>query len=141
MNISDNYYEIILNELKQVQKNCNETKNPNDKLYFFSASFGILNRVLNLECHSILVFMHQVLNQLHQAVNHRLQTPSAPGSIANAFPTELWDKIFSTYGELIDNFEKKDEDAIRKSLEKLTLISYATTGNGYYLYLQKKLSI
>lgn len=139
MKIPNQYYELLINEFKEIQKLSNEVKSNEDKLYFFSASYGVLNRVLNFHCDTTLVFMHQVLQVAHQNIMQRLSTPKNPGSISNALPDEIIESLFSYFSLLISEIEKKDTSKIREILEKISNISYATTGNGFYLYLKGKL--
>ena len=141
MNIPDKYFELILNEFKEVQKLCIEAKTSEDKLFFFSASYGVLNRVMNFCCEPILVFMHQILQDATKNISHRLAIPKKPGSISNSLPIEMWESLFSYFSTLIIEFEKKDEHKIREVLEKFSNLSYATLGNGFYLYLRGKLTI
>ena len=112
MNIPDHYFELILNELIEVQKLCDEAKSSEDKLYFFSASYGIINRVMNFHCEPLLVFMHQILQIAHQTMSQRASSPKTPGSISNSLPNELFDSLFSYFSKLVLEFEKKDENKI-----------------------------
>ena len=141
MNIPDHYFELILNEFIEIQKLCDEAKSPEDKLYFFSASYGIINRIMNFHCEPLLIFMHQILQNVQNTMSQRLSSPKTPGSISNSLPSELFDSLFSYFSKLILEFEKKDENKIREVLEKISNLSYATTGNGFYLYLRGKLAI
>jgi len=47
MNIPDQYFKIIIEEFKDVEKLYKEANSAHDKLYFFSASFAVINRVMN----------------------------------------------------------------------------------------------
>jgi hypothetical protein len=143
MKIPNNYHEIILNEFKEVEKLCAEANSIEDKLYYFSASYGILNRIMNLSCDPTLVFIHQILQTTCQSLLQRLANSkmTMPQIISNVLPVEMITALLSYFSELISAFEKKDENGIRKILENLTNLTYATTGNGYYLYLQKRLVI
>lgn len=140
MNIPDQYYEMLLTEFKDAQKLSNETELIEDKIYYFSATYGIINRIMNFYCDSILVFMHQVLKAVHIDLTNRLQRPNR-GAVSTSFPTAFIEALFTYLNELIVEFEKKNEDGIRKVLEKFSNLSYATTGNGYYLFLRNKLSL
>jgi hypothetical protein len=143
MKIPNNFHEIILKEFNEIEKLCSETDSIEDKLYYFSASYGIVNRIMNLYCDSTLVFMHQILQTTCQSLVQRLANSKVqmPTIISSAFPNEMIAALLLSFSELRLAFEKKDEDGIRKVLEKFSNLTYATTGNGYYLYLQKKLLI
>ncbi len=142
MKIQEEFYEIILEEFKNVSKLCNDTNLlPEDKLYFFSASYGVINRIMNFNCEPILIFIHQILQSTHQAFAQRLSQRLMPGIISNSFPDVFWDKLFLYFSELISAFENKDENKIREILEKFSNLGYATSGNGFYLFLNEKLKI
>lgn len=141
MKISNEFHPLILKEFKNVQKLVKEANTVDDKLYFFSASYGVLNRVMNFNCDKTLVFMHQILQATHQSLVQRLASPKIPGSISNNLPNEMIDALFTYFEQLIIEFEKKDSQNIREILEKFANLTYATTGNGYYLYLKGNLVI
>lgn len=141
MNIPDQFYQLILKEFKEVQILCNEAKSIEDKLYFFTASYGIVNRVINFHYDPTLVFIHQVLQTAYQNIHQRLSSPKNPGVVSNSLPNEIIDSLFKYYGSLIIEFEKKDSVKIREVLEKFSSLTYATSGNGFYLYLREKLTI
>lgn len=137
MKLSNEYHEIILNEFYEIERLWNESEILIDKLYFFSASFGIINRVMNLQYEPILAFMHQILNGVHQAVSQRLASHSPTKS--GEFPPEMIDAMMTSFLNLRDAFEAKNDERMWKALEKLSNLTYATTGNGFYLYLQGKI--
>lgn len=139
MKIPDNYHQLILNEFKEVEKICSEVKIPEDKLYLFSACYGIVNRIMNLHYHPTLVFMHQILQSTHQIMTQRLTAPRVPGSVLNNIPDEMVTALFSYFSQLITAFENKSEAEIREVLEKFSNLTYVATGNGSYLYLRGKL--
>jgi len=134
MNLSDQYHDVILKEFHEVEKHWNESGNYADKLYFFSASFGIINRVMNLQYDPLLGFMHQVLNGAHQAMSQRLSSYSQTKS--GDLPQEMMDALMTCFLNLRNAFEVKNDDSIRKVLQELSNLTYATTGNGFYLYLK-----
>jgi hypothetical protein len=141
MNIPEQYYNIILKEFKDVQNLFMKANSPFDKLYYFSACHGIINRVMNLHYDPILIFMHQMLQITQQTLSQRLDAPKTQGVVSNSMPVEMIVAISTYLDELILAFEQKDENAIRKVLEKYSNLSYATTGNGFYMYLRGKLTL
>ena len=142
MKLPAQYFKIIINELKGIKELINEATTPDDKLYFFSASFGIINRIMNLHYDPLLVFIHQILQNVHMTMTQRLASAkTGVGGIPNTFPTAFMDSLANNFSELINAFENNDENQIREVLEKFTNLSYATTGNGFYLLLLGKLPI
>ena len=139
--IPSEYHKIIIDEFKDVKSLCATARTPEDKLFYFSASFGILNRVFNLHYNSILVFIHEVLQNVHQNLVKRLNGSLNPIIETTNMPTIMLEVLFLYFDQLIDAFEKKDEQEIRKVLEKFVNLSYSTSGNGYYLYKRDKLKL
>lgn len=141
MNITQEYKDLIVNEFEEVGGLLKAAKSPNDFLYLFSASYGILNRVMNIQCDPMLVFMHQILQALHQAMQARLQATGSNPLEPYPFPVEFLPKM----GEILENlrlaFMKGSEPEICRELARASNLAYASTGNGYYLYLRKKLQI
>ena len=85
--------------------------------------------------------MHQILQALHQALSLRLDAPKFPGTVFNNLPDEIWASLITYFSELRSAFEQKSDDKIREALSKFSNLWYATSGNGYYLYLRGKLPI
>lgn len=141
MNISKNYFKLILDEFKDVQDLCQKAETMDDALYYFSAFHGVLNRVMNFSCDPVLIFMHQVLQETHAALKNRLEMPVKPGITLNGVTDEMFQALFSYISLLTDAFEKKDEDEIRRVLQKFANLGYATTGNGRYLQLRGRLKL
>ena len=141
MNIPENFFNIILNEFKEVQKFCNVAKTIDDKLYYFSASFGTLNRVMNFHYEPILTFMHQILQDVHQSFLNRFANSRNPAAITSQFPEDFFIKLFDYFDLLISAFQNKNENQIREILEKFSNLTYATSGNGFFLYLKGNLKL
>lgn len=141
MNISQEYKNLIVEEFEDVSELLKGAKSPNDFLYLFSASYGILNRIMNIQCDPMLVCMHQVLQALHQAMQARLQAAGSNPLEPYPFPVEFLPKM----REILDNlrlaFMKGSEPEIYSELSRASNLAYASTGNGYYLYIRKKLQI
>ena len=49
MNMSDNFRELIIKEIKYVVDKMNKSPSGEEKLYFFSGVYAIIQRVLNFE--------------------------------------------------------------------------------------------
>lgn len=141
MNLSEEYRKLIGDEFEDILRRLSTVKNPADFLYLFSASFGVLNRVMNFECDSTLVFMHHGLHTLHQAVQGRLQaSTSSPGElmgVPDVFLKKMADILERLRAAFIDGSVSK----IHAVLEDASNLAYATTGNGFYLFLTGKLKV
>jgi len=141
VSIQQEYKSLIIEEFEDVGRLLKEAKSPSDFLYLFSASYGILNRILNIQCDPTLVFMHQVLQSLHQAMQARLQAAGSNPLEPYPFPIEFLPKMGEILEKLRLAFLKGSESEICHELSRASNLSYASTGNGYYLYIRKKLQI
>jgi hypothetical protein len=142
MNISNEDLKTIITEWDAVIKHMEETRSPGDKLYFFSASFGIVNRLMNLRYDRTLVFIHQGLQALHQSMQNRLNASrNAPNETHMAVPDGFIDQLATLLRLLSAALQKGAAQDVYAALEHAAELAYATTGNGYYLYLSGKLGI
>jgi len=141
MNISDNYKDIIVNEFRRIAELMKDTKDISKKLYFFSATYGIVHRIFNIEFDDTLVCIHVVLNATYNLISARANNIRQGIDAAIDLPQDLFESLQETIVELSDNIENKNEHEIFKNLQKIAKIAYVTTGNGYYLYLQGKLQL
>lgn len=141
MNLNDSHRTMVVDELAEVEKRMAEAKSAGDLLYFFSAAFGVMNRVMNFNCDPTLVFIHQVLQSLHQAVQARLAANTAMSGEHMATPDEFFVKMRGVVSALRNALRDDSQKDIYAALESAAMLMYATTGNGYYLYLTGKLKI
>lgn len=147
MNVLAEYLTLIVDEMKVVEEKWKSAVTPEEKLYYFSAIFGTINRVMNFQTDSVLVFVHQVLQATHHSVVTRLNAPKPPNQESFlGVPDEMIDAMLSATKELRLAFEKyasaQEADADTWNvLKKFANINYAATGNGFYLYLRGKLRI
>ncbi len=139
MNISETNHKIIANEFKDIIDLIDSSTNLEDKLYFFSASFGVLNRIMNLESDATLIFMHQILQNCFQAITQRLSARTK-SNISSDVPQEMIEQFFLLFKELKIAFEIKNKIRIWEILQRFSNLSYAMSGNGYYMYLRKKIN-
>jgi hypothetical protein len=142
MDIDKMYKEILINEFETVIEKCGDAKgNVDDFLYFFSAAYGVVRRVLNFQCLPLLIFMHQVLNTTYNSYNQRWSNSTKKDTVMKSFPLKFLDILLNEFIDLTSALKNDDEEELRKSLENISCISYAMTGNGYYLYLGGKLKL
>ena len=104
------------------------------KLFYFSVLFGEAQRVLNWEWNTDLALIHMITQQVHAQVNRLLQTPG----LLQTLPIDLrivFDKLTQVASALATYFEKaENKEELHRILGGLAEISFATTGNGSYLY-------
>jgi len=135
MKISKENMKKIIEEIEFAIKQMKETPDPDQKLYYFSAVYGVMPRVFNFEFDEDLVFTHFVLSSVYNSINQRLKTPDS----VILLPKEIFDRLEELTEKLLMAL-KKEED-ICEILKDFILLSYVTTGNGYYLYKKGILKI
>lgn len=138
MNINDDFREIILKEINYVVAKMDKSETAEEKAYYFSGIHGMLQRIFNLEYNEELVYAYLILSETHKAFVSRLQAIKA-GQKEIPIYNEHFEKLIIIVKELADKIEKKED--ISDLLKKLLLLSYTTTGNGYYLFQKGLLKI
>jgi len=138
MHLSASNKEILVKELRTVADYMGNANTAQEKMYFFSAVFGIANRLMNLEFDSELGFLHHVIQAAHNTINTNLVLRSQGQAVAN-FPPTVFDKLQEAVSELAKYIE--DGKQTYPILERISNLAYSTSGNGYYLYLKGLLKI
>jgi len=141
MNISNNYKKIIVEEFKNVATKMKESNDITDKLYFFSASFAILDRIFNLEFNPTLVLIHMVLQNAHFTIRGRAEALIRGQDKVVEIPPGFFDNLQETILDIANSISKDDKNELFKNLQKIANLSYITTGNGYYLFTKGMLKI
>jgi hypothetical protein len=139
MHIKDNFRKLIVDEIKYVVEKMDSTSSGEEKLYYFSAISGILQRIYNLEFDSDLLYAHFILQETHSALLGRLKAieKGAESIITvHEYHFERLTSILEDLGEKI-----AENKALDNTLKKLVLLIYTTTGNGYYLQQKGLLKI
>ncbi len=139
MNLSKNMKSLLVEELKFVLKNMKSTAIPVEKLYFFSAIYAVVNRIFNIEFHSELVFIHNVVQATYQQISTTLAVASQEHKSTVGMPDGLFNGIECVVEEMITKISKNQN--IYPALQKMSDLAYSTTGNGRYLYLKGILTI
>jgi hypothetical protein len=135
MKLSKQSKNKLAKEIRFVLEKIKGDEDPKAKLYYFSAIYGIMSRIFNLEYAPDLIFAHFVLSSTYNQINSRLQNPDKVIKI----PDELFDKLIDATSELLEVIENNKN--LYEVLKKFTLLSYVTIGNGYYLYQKGLLKI
>ncbi|MCJ7579197.1 MAG: hypothetical protein MUP98_01525 [Candidatus Aminicenantes bacterium] len=135
MKLSKQNKELLVKEIKFVLEKMHKEEDSKSKLYYFSAIFGLMHRIYNLEYSSDLVFAHFVLSSIHSQINAGIQNPDKTIKI----PVELFQKLEENTGKLLNAIEK--DENLYEVLKKYSVLGYVTNGNGYYLYQRGKLKL
>jgi hypothetical protein len=139
MAISDEHRKIIIDEVKFAVRKMEEVKDQTEKLYYFSAVFGVLHRIFNIEYDPELVFAHFILRSTHDAFNARLKAISAAGDSTVSISAKQFKKLSSLSKQFAIKYGKKQE--IDSVLKSFAVLLYSTTGNGFYLMQKGALKI
>lgn len=135
MKLSEENKQKLTDEIRFVINQMKEQEDPEAKLYYFSAIYGIMPRIFNTEFSDDLLFAHFVISSTYNNINQRLKSPDK----AIKIPDELFDKLIETTEDLLNAIEKNKN--LYTVLKKFTLLGYITLGNGYYLYKKGLLKI
>lgn len=138
MDISDSIRENIVKEIKIAVNMMKDSKDASEKLFYFSAIYGVLQRIYNIEYDEELVFAHFIVSVTHQGFLQRL-TAIRQGDMTIVISDEQFDKLTDLSEELGDKIQNK-EDLI-DTLKKIVILSASVQGNGYYLMKKGVLKI
>lgn len=130
MKLKAEHKKAILDEFTFTAKKMRETEALDQKLFYFSGTFGLLSRVFNSEFNSKLVMAHLILTTAHANILTRINALKS-GDTTVMLQKEFFEKLTLTIEDFAARI-KKDED-IYDVLERIALLTYVTTGNGYYL--------
>ena len=140
MTISKESLGRMLDEIEYVLAQMQQTASPQQALYTFSAVHGVVNRVMNFECDPVLVFAHQVLSTAHATFSSQFGTmgdrPNGP-----AVAAELLTLLQHSITGFSVALQSGGEAQVHQALQRIANITYAMTGNGYYLYTRGKLKL
>lgn len=139
MKISEKNKKIVVDEFKYIVKKMKQTDSNREKLYYFSGSYAVVSRVLNLEFDPCLVFIHNVLQTAHGTIVQTLQNIQAGQERVITLPDILFERLTKELNQLGVAIEK-DED-FYPALQGISNVAYFATGNGFYLFQKGLLKI
>ncbi len=138
MNLSAGNQEALVKEIRTAADYMGKANSAQEKMYFFSAVFGIANRIINLEFDPELGFLHHVTQAAYNTINTNLVLVAQGQSMAT-FPPLVFDKLREVLNDLATCIE--DGKQTYALLERISNLAYSTSGNGYYLFLKGSLKI
>ena len=138
MHLSASNQEALVKEIRTVADYMGKANNAQEKMYFFSAVFGIANRLMNLEFDPELGFLHHVTQAAYTTINTHLAVAAQGQSVAT-FPPPVFDKLQEALSDLAKYIEEGKQTY--PILERISNLAYSTSGNGYYLFLKGSLKI
>jgi hypothetical protein len=130
MKLKAEHKKALLEEFDYASRAMREAQTAEEKLFYFSSTYGVVSRVFNFECEPQLVFMHLVLNSAYGTILTRLQAMKA-GDQTILMRDDFFEKLTKALEELTQRIKTNTD--IYDVLERIVMLSYITTGNGYYL--------
>lgn len=135
---NDGYKEVIIKELEFVLQKMNESDSVDDKIYYFSAVQGMLHRVMNLEYTDDLLFSFFVTNETHKSFQQRIIALKQGDTVVKITERQLA-RLIEITKDFLEAVRK--DDNLDSVLKQYVILSYTTTGNGYYLMEKGMLKI
>ena len=131
MKISTEAKNILRKEFEFAIKKMEEDPHPENKLYYFTATFSMIQRIFNVKFDPELVFIHVVLQATHAAANQRLSAMKTGAQQPVALSNDFFTRLVELTKKLWTAIEK-DENPY-EVLKQFSLLAFSTTGNGFYL--------
>ena len=139
MDIPRDLRKKLVEEIRFVVQKIGTEKDPRTKLYYFSAIYGEMFRLLNIHFDRELVLAHGVLNHAYQAMKTRADIIVMGRDTIIDFPDRFFDALTEHLDQLANHIENNED--IYSTLQDITCLAYITTGNGYYLFQKGILGI
>jgi len=130
MVISDKSRKLLVEELNLVAGKMEDSATGEEKLYYFSAAYSMVQRVFNIEYDPDLVFIFLILRETYNAMNSRIQAMKG-GEGLLTLKQEHFLKL-TEYTKEFASLLKANKDVV-DTLKKFVILLYSTTGNGHYL--------
>ena len=139
MNLSPSLQSHVLREFDNVIEVLRSGASLDEKLYYFSALYGAVYRVMNIEPSAELIFLHFVLNSVHTAFQARLQAIKRDAERPVMIENTMMERLI----QLTQELQVKIRDGLDSTdvCKQLIVLAYATGGNGYYLFKKGDLSL
>lgn len=129
MKIPDDLKKRLLNELDFCVEKIRKEENIRKKLYFFSGTYGAVERIMRLHFDRQLLLVHAVLNLCYGALIGLVHSRER-GDIARELPPNLSEALVEYLTELTNELAE-DKDTY-KTLEKFMALGFSASGPGYY---------
>jgi len=120
----------LVTELRKIADLMEKEKNPEKKIFYFSAGYGITSRTYRYSFSSEILLADLILNAGYQSLYDRLQRLKS-GETTVPLDDMVFKKIEEGLWDLAKAIET--DKPIQKSLEKILTASFSASGPGYYL--------
>lgn len=141
MILSDENKKIITQEFFEVYNLMNHTNDISEKLYYFSATYAMVSRILNIQYEPTLVLIHSVLSSTYTNISSFLNNTINTKKTFYKFPDNYFKMLEDNLKDLTIAIEKNNKPDIYEVLKEYSVLGYIATGNGNYLYKKGMLKI
>jgi hypothetical protein len=141
LKISKENKKIIVDEFVKVFELMNGTKNTREKLFYFSATYAMVSRILNIEYDPMLVLIHSVLSSTYSNINSFINNVANSKETFYIIPENYFGILESTLKKITKSIDSNNEPNIYDALKGFSVLAYIFTGNGNYLYKKGTLKI
>ena len=132
MQLPPDIQERLAKEYRFVATKMREETEPLRKVYFFSALFTEITRILNWHWDRDLILLHSVLQTTHSQLTPKVQ-PSSPGQNLQ-LASLLLGPLTSVAEGLADYMEQGDDDPnLYELIGRAAEIGYLSTQHGGYV--------
>lgn len=121
----------LVAELREVARRMQEEKDPEKKIYYFSAGYGITSRTYRYSFSRDVLLADFVLNASYQSLVERVRMMKA-GDHNVVLDNKIFDNIEQGLLMLADAFEKENPKT-QEALEQILTASFVASGPGNYL--------
>jgi hypothetical protein len=139
MKLSKLNKELIDNECEFALNKMENSSSPDEILYYFTAFYNVMNRVYNIEFSEELLFVNFVMEGTYNSIMSRMGSIKSGQSTVVTFHENFGSALIKITRDIKENFYNKPKR--NQALQKLVLLSFTTTGNGFYLSQKNKFDL
>lgn len=132
MEIDDKFKNILVEEFRFVASKIRDESDMKRKNFFFSAAYAVVHRIINIDFDQELVIIHNTLNSTYTIVNNLQMSIESGTEKIIRIPLLLFDELADLLDELAGAIQESQNTY--EIIQKIAVLSYMLTGNGYYLY-------
>ena len=120
----------LVKELRSVARLMKNEKDPEKKIYYFSAAYGITSRTYRYVFSGEVLLADLVLHSTYQSLINRYQKIKS-GETTVVIDDKVFDALYEGLQVLASSFE--DTKPIQVALEQILTIGFSVSGTGNYL--------
>lgn len=134
--LPDPVRERLRSEFRIAASKINEARDIRTKNYYFSVFYGEAARQLNMHWDADIALLWIVTQTACQTINTRIVGAGEGPYPLGGFPVDFIQALDDVSNELAAAFEGDAVDLVRlhAALKRTAEMTFATTGNGAYLY-------